>query len=270
MAYELNFGQENRAEKIRDLAGAYAELSQPVEESTEKLQRQESALNNLSAASSRFFGDWNRSTQAAAQSQSAWAKGMDELGNKFTQLEDKFPVAALKSFSNRMGQALSDTVSGANSAKDAFSSLAEGFLNDINRMISRMVAMYIMQQTMAGVGAMGFAEGGVIPGHFTPITPMQEGGIYNRPTLGLVAEAGYPEAVIPMKHGYVPVKVIGDNQAASGQSKPTYIVNAFSEDFLQQEINRALSKNADVIVNVVQRDIASQGNTYRMIRGINR
>lgn len=45
--------------------------------------------------------------------------------------------------------------------------------------------------------------------HFGKVPGYAEGGIVTSPTLGMIAEAGYPEAVIPMKNGYVPVQISG-------------------------------------------------------------
>ena len=74
------------------------------------------------------------------------------------------------------------------------------------------------------------AEGGVFSGGFTPlgetagsrgwtgqpIRAFAEGGMVSAPTLGLVGEAGYPEAVIPLKHGAVPVDVRGGSARSAG------------------------------------------------------
>jgi hypothetical protein len=46
-----------------------------------------------------------------------------------------------------------------------------------------------------------------------------EGTVATHPTLGWVGEAGYPEAVIPMKSGYVPVQITGGGQS-SGMNDP--------------------------------------------------
>jgi hypothetical protein len=46
-----------------------------------------------------------------------------------------------------------------------------------------------------------------------------EGTIATSPTLGMIGEAGYPEAVIPMKSGYVPVRITGAS-ASSGLNDP--------------------------------------------------
>lgn len=162
---------------------------------------------------------------------------------------------------SNLGNALSDFATQSKSAKESFSDFADSFANDVARMLAQKAAL-------AAIGGlfsmMSFAEGGIMPGQFMSITPMQHGGIYNRPTLGLIAEAGSPEAVVPLKGGKIPV----DLKGKAHQERPTYIVNAFSEEFMQQQINKALSQNAEVIVNMVQQDIMAGGNTYQLIRGM--
>lgn len=62
----------------------------------------------------------------------------------------------------------------------------------------------------AHLGMYGLAEGGIFPGGFVPIRAFEAGGIADRPTLGMIAEGGGPEAVIPLKGGKVPVDLRGE------------------------------------------------------------
>ncbi len=162
---------------------------------------------------------------------------------------------------SNLGDALGDFATQSKSAKEAFSDFADGVVNDITRIIAQKIALAAVEGLFS---ISAYAEGGVMPGRFMPITPMQHGGVYNRPTLGLVAEAGSPEAVVPLKGGGVPVEFKDKPKSSS----PTYIVNAFSEEFMQQQVNKALSQNGEVILNMVQQDIMAGGNTYQLIRGM--
>ena len=45
-----------------------------------------------------------------------------------------------------------------------------------------------------------------------PVVGFADGGIVNRPTLGMVGEGGSPEAIIPLKGGAVPVSIQGPTQ----------------------------------------------------------
>ncbi len=161
-----------------------------------------------------------------------------------------------------LGDALYDFTTQAKSAKAAFADFADGFLNDLSRIVAQRAASGAVE---GALGLMSFAEGGIMPGRFIPVTPMQHGGVYNRPTLGLVAEAGSPEAVVPLKGGGVPVRFEGETKQ---RERPTYIINAFSEEFMQQQLTKALSENADMVLNMVHQDLNSQGSTYQLIRSI--
>lgn len=90
-----------------------------------------------------------------------------------------------------------------------------GFVNMILRAISDVLARMLVIKifTSFGLGALlGAKEGGIFPGRFIPLATFAEGGIVTRPTLGLVAEGGYPEAVIPLKGGAVPVVLKGERE----------------------------------------------------------
>lgn len=47
------------------------------------------------------------------------------------------------------------------------------------------------------------------------LIPNARGGIYDAPTAALIGEAGYPEAVIPMPFGNVPVKLQGESRGSN-------------------------------------------------------
>jgi hypothetical protein len=202
----------------------------------------------------------------------ALTEGYRKYKEQLAKESDGFPFSkeTMKgiedSLGSGLGEALGSVINQTKSAKAAFKDMGDAVVNDIGRIVTRMMAMQAVQLMFGGIGML-FAEGGVMPGKFMPITPMAEGGLYRRPTLGLVAEAGTPEAVVPLKGGGVPVRFVGDAPRAQ-QQKPTYIVNAFSEEFMQQQVNKALASNAEVILNMVQSDIMQGGSTYQLIRGL--
>ena len=82
--------------------------------------------------------------------------------------------------------------------------------------------------TVAGVakltkGLLEFKEGGIISGGLLPVAPakfdsFQEGGIVRKPTLAYIGEGTEDEAVIPLKHGKVPVELLG-------KSREVYVEN---------------------------------------------
>jgi hypothetical protein len=142
---------------------------------------------------------------------------------------------------NAIGEAFANSfksvISGASSAQQAlgsfFQSIADAFLDMAAQMIKKWVEMQIiglaqsllspltkvpgssivkgMDVPIAQMPAgMQFANGGIAAGGFMPITPFASGGIVTGPTLGLVGEGRYNEAVIPMPNGKsVPVELGG-------------------------------------------------------------
>ena len=100
-----------------------------------------------------------------------------------------------------------------------------------------------------------FAEGGIIPGRFKEIQAFAEGALVTKPTLGLVAEAGYSEAIIPLKRGYIPVKI----------QQPKSVTNVFQEvkmpnipsavrPLYSSEGYKEESNNGITIINVTDRN----------------
>ena len=75
----------------------------------------------------------------------------------------------------------------------------------------------IGQSITSSVGdALGihFASGGIAGGGFTPLpfAAAANGAIFDRPTIGLIGEGAYNEAVVPLPDGKnIPVKISGDN-----------------------------------------------------------
>lgn len=60
----------------------------------------------------------------------------------------------------------------------------------------------------AGSYAVGLEEGGIVKGGLE-IPQLQAGGVIRKPTLAVIGEGAQDEAVIPLKHGKVPVELAG-------------------------------------------------------------
>jgi hypothetical protein len=128
-----------------------------------------------------------------------------------------------RTLANSFGSAFEDQFSqiilGTKKAKDAFKDFARAILADIARLISRLIALWIIKKALGFVGggspAMNasqgssntmLAKGGVLDrGN---LVPFDRGGIVTQPTMfpmsrgrvGLMGEAG-PEAVMPLTRG---------------------------------------------------------------------
>ena len=91
------------------------------------------------------------------------------------------------------------------------------------------------------------AEGGIMPGGFTPIKQFAQGDIVTRPTLGMVGEGKYDEAVIPLSRGRsIPVEMKGGGE----QSVVNISLSVSAID--AQNTFQFLSKNKGMIASMLQ------------------
>jgi hypothetical protein len=69
---------------------------------------------------------------------------------------------------------------------------------------------------LGGFGSLfGFANGGVARGGIGPIKPFANGGTVSGPTLGLIGEGKYNEAIVPLPDGRsIPVQMRGNQQSS--------------------------------------------------------
>ena len=49
-----------------------------------------------------------------------------------------------------------------------------------------------------GLNFLGFANGGITSGGFSPIEAFANGGVVKKPTIGIIGEAGMNEAMVPL------------------------------------------------------------------------
>lgn len=170
------------------------------------------------------------------------------------QLEQVTMVAdMLKNSATGIGEAFaqsfSSVLTGAESAKVAlgnfFSNIGKMFADMAAKMLAQWMVMkavglvaslfpgapamgganYFDPKTGLGVAGpnFGLANGGVINGTFMPITPFAKGGMVTGPTLGLVGEGRFNEAVVPLPDGKsIPVDLGG---GAGGDISTNIVVN---------------------------------------------
>ncbi len=175
---------------------------------------------------------------------------------------------ASSSLSKHLGTALYDLGTGTKSVKESFSDMAQSFTRDILKMTSRMIALKLVQGTLGSIGMGGgmtaFARGGIMPGHFIPVTPMAVGGIFSRPTMGLVAEGKNAEAVVPLPNNRsIPVEMRG-----AREQRPVTVVNVLDQSMIEGVVSDTLAKKSQVILNMVGNDIRQGGATYQAMKGV--
>jgi tape measure domain-containing protein len=195
-------------------------------------------------------------------------EGLDAARQKLADLLDtgKMLVGAANAIGDAFGNAFKGIMDGSMTAQQAFASLFQNVANYFTDMVAQMIAewlkaqlikgfMNIISMVIPGFGGGGggggleslnmadmdkyssirmfeYANGGVAQGGFRAFA---SGGIVTGPTLGLVGEGRYNEAVIPLPDGKsVPVDLggagIGGNQITSN-----IVVNVSSDGQSQSQ-----------------------------------
>lgn len=140
-------------------------------------------------------------------------KSLDDLHKKWSDTNQLIYDGTTQTF-----QALE------NSLETLFFDAMRGKLKSLGDYVNSFLAS--VESAIAGIAAQGVAssivnfgksilgftaaEGGIIQEHFIPLKAFATGGVVDRPTLGLVGEGKYPEAIVPLPDGRsIPVKFEG-------------------------------------------------------------
>jgi len=220
------------------------------------------------------------------------AEAYDEAKRKFEELTN--PVNMLTTAAQGLGSAFSDAfsqaVTGSMTAQEALSSFFSNLGKMFIDMAAEMIAQYMVMKAigliasffpgganMGGAGYFdpltgrgtagpnfGLANGGIINGHFMPVTPFASGGMVTGPTLGLVGEGRFNEAVVPLPNGKsIPVELGG----ASGNNIATNITVNVSNGQAQSQMSGSggnkLGRELDAAVkDVILREVRPGGIIY--------
>ena len=140
-----------------------------------------------------------------------------EEAEKIQKKMEEVAIKINESLSSGMTDALMDWIEGTKSAKEAFIDFARTFLIQIAKMIAQQAILNAMKQfggsSAGGIGGMiaGLfgADGGVAQGGID-FKPFATGGTVTKPTIGLVGEGAYNEAIVPLPDGRsIPVEMRG-------------------------------------------------------------
>ena len=143
--------------------------------------------------------------------------------------------------------------------KEFLKTMLNAFINTV----AQMLAQWLMFKMVTFFfGGFGFATGGVMPGHFVPLKAFATGGIASSPTLGMIAETGKPEAVVPLPDGRsIPVQMRGN------QDKPVQVTIMNVLDPVDV-VGRATTKAPHLVINPVVADYQNRGSIQKiMVRG---
>jgi hypothetical protein len=183
----------------------------------------------------KYPGDTMRQEEEFAQTK------MVEKASKLKQ--DLQGIAA--SIGDSFGNAFKGIITGSMTAQQALAGFFQGIGDSFADMAAKMISEWLKVEAVKGIqsilgmlnpaGALGgastmggssyfnpltglgtagpnfqMANGGILPGKFTAIPAFATGGIVKGPTLGLVGEGRYNEAVVPLPDGKsIPVDLSG-------------------------------------------------------------
>ena len=170
---------------------------------------------------------------------------------------------AARAASDSMSNLFFDVMTGKlNKLKDVFLSFSNSIMRIMSQVLAKETLIGGAKMLGAPVGGtilriLGAKEGGIFSQGFVPIRAFANGGIVSQPTLGLIGEGKGPEAVIPLKNGYVPVKMNEDKKEKSTEIHITNVVDpALFGDYL------ASPQGENMILNVIAR------NNYKIRRSL--
>ena len=159
----------------------------------------------------------------AAESEVAVGKLQEKLMGLRESKRDLMDVNVMAntiatSLESNMTSALTSLIDGTKSAKQAFADMAKSIIADIAAMIAKQLVFNALKSMFGGF--LPFAEGGVASGGFEAFAKggyaqggfraFANGGTVNKPTLGLVGEGKYNEAIVPLPDGRsIPVQMQG-------------------------------------------------------------
>jgi tape measure domain-containing protein len=193
-------------------------------------------------------------TQARPSIATTLTEGLDAARQKLADLMDvgKLVVNVAQTIGEAFGNAFKGLISGSMSAKEALASIFQSIADSFVDMVGQMIAAWLQTQLLkgfqaifsaftGGIGGGGgglsdlnapvsptnplgvFANGGIAQGGFRAFA---SGGVVSGPTLGLVGEGRYNEAVIPLPDGKsVPVDLGGAMGGASGDISTNIVIN---------------------------------------------
>jgi tape measure domain-containing protein len=178
------------------------------------------------------------------------------------------------SIGDAFGEAFKGIVLGTSSVREALAGMFQSIADSFADMVAQMIAEWLRAQLIrgfmslfpgfggAGLGSsesnlaqyaplQPFANGGIAAGGFQAFA---NGGIVTGPTLGLVGEGRYNEAVIPLPDGRsVPVELSG-----GGSSSPTVIVNVDAKGSQVEGNEQNANQLGRVISAAVQTELIKQ------------
>jgi hypothetical protein len=190
-----------------------------------------------------------------------------EITQKFAQVATNI----ISSFEETTANILYDAMTGKlKSFKDYVNSLTKTILQALSQVLAKILIVKTLgsfvstNQVSAKNGNQGNIFTSVIGSiaNLFGIKKFAEGGIVTKPTIGLIGEAGYPEAVIPLKNGYVPV--VNTNKPSQPINIVLNIQAVDAQSFIDWE--RRTGAISSIVKDTVVKDIQRNGIIRQSIR----
>ena len=158
------------------------------------------------------------------------------------------------SLTNNMTAAFTALVEGTKSAKEAFGDMAKAILSDIAKMITKMLVMKILQDSIGGPlgGFLGFMK----DGGMTPPKGYARGGVARGPTSGYPTILHGSEAIVPLPDGRsIPVEM-----KSGGGDVNNIVVNISSDGSTRKEGSTGpdIDKLGAAVAKAVQDELHNQ------------
>lgn len=228
---KINAVANNEIKKIYEEQAEYKR--QALEKELQKQQEYVDAIKNMEISIAEIKGNYREADLLALElwysQQLELLKGNKEAESKLNELYGLQRQELLKTDTQKwidetnkmkitwadMAENMSRSMSsGFDSMLDGTKSLKEGFddmlKSMVNNLIKMVAEMYIYKAVAAGMswaggtswgGQMGFRDGGITP----KLPGAADGNVFSGPTSGYPVMMHGNEAVIPLKHGKVPV-----------------------------------------------------------------
>ena len=258
------FEAHQRADEIAALAVSLETKRSLITLSEQKL------MSELAVIDARYATGWKAALDGVIASQAAGQTTMTEMA-KQTSAELTYAL----------GDAFYSSITGdLGKVDDAFRDFFKSLLRRIvNLMAERAVLSFLNMLGTTGGGASAggsgggafwsgngvsaglAAGGGLFKGGLSPIPLPPEfkgGAMVQDPTLALVGEGRFDEAVIPMPNGAVPVEMISPRQDTN--------VNLNQRIVLDAGVIAAMKSSPDEMITVVSADILRGGQVLNAIR----
>jgi len=249
------------------MRASFSMTDEEIKKDTESLRSFEYALAISSAQQAELT--WG------LKETSGMISNMIEEGKKAKEKFDSIGRDTMGMLSSNMTTLMSATESWG----EKFKKVGESILQTLIQIIIKQMLMKALFESSekGGTGFLGKgsglggiftsiiglfkAEGGILPGHFTPIRQFAGGGVANGPTLGMIGEGGDSEAVVPLKGGAIPVDM-GDR---SRQGGTTIIVLPHNYD---KSFSEMIQRNPSAFISELYKNARKSGIMKDIVRSM--